>query len=72
MANSSRPRAVIWLVAALLSLALRAGAASAATFTVNSTADANDLTPGDGLCVAYLIIIPPFVLPFCTLRAAIE
>jgi len=46
--------------------------AGAATFTVNSTNDVNDLTPGNGLCVAYLIIFPPFVLPFCTLRGAIE
>lgn len=44
----------------------------AATFTVNSTYDINDLDPGNGHCVAYLIIIIPVVLPFCTLRAAIE
>lgn len=44
----------------------------AATFTVNSGYDVNDLNPGNGLCVAYLIIIIPAVLPFCTLRAAIE
>lgn len=44
----------------------------AATFKVNSGYDVNDLSPGNGLCVAYLIINPPFVLPFCTLRAAIE
>ena len=46
--------------------------ASARTFAVNATADVNDLDPGDGVCVAYLFINPPFVLPFCTLRAAIE
>lgn len=45
----------------------------AATFTVNSRADVGDLTPGNGLCVAYLIFIPPFyVFPYCTLRAAVE
>lgn len=44
----------------------------AKTFVVNSGYDVNDLTPGNGLCVAYLIVNPPFVLPFCTLRAAIE
>ncbi len=44
----------------------------ARTFPVNSIEDINDLTPGNGLCVAYLIVNPPFVLPFCTLRAAIE
>ncbi len=44
----------------------------AATFTVNSGYDVNDLEPGNGLCVAYLIINPPYVLPFCTLRGAIE
>ena len=46
--------------------------ATSRTFPVNSTEDVNDLNPGDGLCVAYLIVFPPFVLPFCTLRAAIE
>ncbi len=45
---------------------------AAREFSVNSREDVNDLTPGDGLCVAYLIVIPPFVLPFCTLRGAIE
>ena len=44
----------------------------AAEFTVNSTVDKGDLNPGNGLCVAYLIIFPPFVIPVCTLRAAIE
>lgn len=46
--------------------------AAAATFRVNASVDVNDLEPGNGLCVAYLIVFPPFVLPFCTLRAAIE
>lgn len=44
----------------------------ARTFNVNSSIDVNDLTPGNDLCVAYLIVFPPYVLPFCTLRAAIE
>jgi hypothetical protein len=44
----------------------------AATFVVNSGYDVTDLNPGNGLCVAYIIVNPPFVLPFCTLRAAIE
>ncbi|MBU1057888.1 MAG: hypothetical protein KJ804_06160 [Proteobacteria bacterium] len=45
----------------------------AASFTVNSRADVPDLSPGNGLCVAYVIFVPPFyVFPFCTLRAAIE
>lgn len=48
------------------------GFSAAADFTVNSTSDINDLDPGNGLCVAYLIILPPLVLPYCTLRAAIE
>ena len=43
-----------------------------AEFTVNSTFDKGDLNPGNGLCVAYLIVFPPFVIPVCTLRAAIE
>lgn len=43
------------------------------TFPVNSTFDVNDLNPGNSLCVAYLTpFIPPFFLPICTLRAAIE
>lgn len=49
-----------------------AGSAVAATFTVNSGYDVNDLDPGNGLCVAYLFINPPFVIPFCSLRAAVE
>ncbi len=51
---------------------LSPGPGRAKTITVNSFYDVPDLTPGDGLCVAYLIIIPPFVFPVCTLRAAIE
>ncbi len=46
--------------------------ASARSFRVNSAFDVNDLDPGNGLCVAYLTIFPPFVIPFCTLRAALE
>jgi hypothetical protein len=46
--------------------------AAAAEFTVNSGFDQSDLEPGNGLCVAYLVVFPPFALPFCTLRAAIE
>jgi len=60
------------LAAALVFLALQVSPVPAATFTVNSTADLNDLTPGNGLCVAYLIVFPPYVFPFCTLRGAIE
>ncbi len=37
-----------------------------ATFAVNSTADAPDLTPGDGVCAASA------GAPLCTLRAAIQ
>lgn len=61
-----------FLAATLIPLALPVSPAAAATFTVNSTADVNDLTPGNGLCVAYLVVFPPYVLPFCTLRGAIE
>lgn len=59
------------LLTALL-LVLPVHPAQTATFTVNSAHDVNDLTPGNGLCVAYLIVNAPFVLPFCTLRAAVE
>ncbi len=44
----------------------------AKTFNVNSSQDVNDLEPGNGLCVSYLIVFPPYVFPFCTLRGAIE
>lgn len=60
------------IAAALLSLVTLVSPAAAATFIVNSVADVNDLTPGNGLCVAYLVVFPPYVLPFCTLRGAIE
>ncbi len=58
-------------VVIVLSIQL-SSSARAATFMVNSIFDVNDLEPGNGLCVAYLIINPPFVLPSCTLRGAIE
>ena len=45
---------------------------TAATFTVNSGFDVNDLEPGNGLCVAYIVVIIPAVLAYCTLRGAIE
>ncbi len=48
------------------------GKSLSTTFTVNSAFDVNDLTPGNGLCVAYIFVSPPFVIPFCTLRGAIE
>lgn len=46
--------------------------AEARTFSVNSVEDINDLEPGNDLCVAYILISPPYVLPHCTLRGAIE
>jgi uncharacterized repeat protein (TIGR01451 family)/CSLREA domain-containing protein len=49
---------------AVLALAMLAPAAHAATFTVTSTADAVDASPGDGLCDTGLGL--------CTLRAAIQ
>lgn len=48
---------------ALLLCAVLVPAATAATFTVNSTADAVDATPGDGVCAT--------ATATCTLRAAI-
>jgi len=45
---------------------------AAKEFTVNESSDLNDLEPGNGLCVAGLLIFPPFVFPLCTVRAAIE
>lgn len=63
---------LIGLLFFILPVLLPAVHAEAATFTVNSGFDVNDLEPGNGLCVAYLVIIIPAVLPYCTLRGAIE
>ena len=52
------------ILVALLLPALPAGAAHAAVFTVNSTADEVDLTPGDNLCLTQA--------GTCTLRAATQ
>lgn len=65
-------RLAFFLLGVLLFMVLPVHQAKGATFTVNSAHDVNDLDPGNGLCVAYLTILPPYVLPFCTLRAAIE
>ncbi len=46
--------------------------ARAATFPVNSGYDRNDLDPGNDRCVAYIVVIIPAVLTYCTLRAAVE
>ena len=65
----------IYLTSIIIQLVLLLGpvtSSGAAEFSINSAYDVNDLEPGNGLCVAYLIVFPPFVLPFCTLRAAIE
>jgi CSLREA domain-containing protein len=59
-------RAAPKLAAALVCFGVLSGgeATSAATFTVDSTADDSDASPGDGACVT--------ALGECTLRAAIE
>jgi len=62
----------IFLLFFTLQVLLPVGSGGAATFTVNSGFDVQDLEPGNGLCVAYLVIIIPAVLPYCTLRGAIE
>lgn len=54
------------LLLGLLAVGAVAGVADAATFRVNSTADAVDITPGDGVCTTALAGNP------CTLRAAIQ
>lgn len=59
----SRPRVALTLLVALLALALP-GVASAAVYEVNSTADEEDATPGDGTCLSVFLK--------CTLRGAIE
>ena len=55
-----------------LLLFLLPGTGMAALFQVNSGYDVGDLNPGDGRCVAYLTIAPPYVFAHCTLRAAIQ
>jgi CSLREA domain-containing protein len=52
------------ILVAVLVPALPAGAAHAATFTVNSVADEVDLTPGDNVCLTQTGV--------CTLRAATQ
>ncbi len=61
-----------FLLVFTLQILLTAGSGGAATFIVNSGFDVQDLEPGNGLCVAYLVVIIPAVLPYCTLRGAIE
>jgi len=56
---------VVATLAAAAAFAFAPGA-FAATFVVNSTADANDANPGDGNCASALVAGP------CTLRAAVE
>lgn len=46
--------------------------AQAATFTVNSTADVVDASPGDGICDTRRAAPPAPTTPECTLRAAIQ
>ncbi|HYV66156.1 MAG TPA: CSLREA domain-containing protein, partial [Myxococcales bacterium] len=57
----SRAGTGVWVVALILAAPLTA---RAATFTVNSTADAVDVSPGDGVCAT--------ADGSCTLRAAIQ
>ena len=64
MAIRPKPALSILFAAGLL-LLLAAAPAGAAMFTVNSTADAPDASPGDGACIA----VGPAV---CTLRAAVQ
>ena len=55
------------ILVAVLVCAFMAGPAKAATFTVNSTADASDLSPGDSSCDSNAAAGNQ-----CTLRAAVE
>jgi hypothetical protein len=75
LVRASRNWFPVWLsflLPTVLFMFFSAQQTGAADFSVNSIHDVNDLTPGDGLCVAYVSILPPYVFPFCTLRAAIE
>jgi len=57
------------MVAASIGVLLAANPAHAAEFTVKSTDDEGDRTPGDGICAT---LVPAGFEPDCTLRAAIE
>ncbi len=73
MKISHKQLGLLRILAVILSSLLIALPAHAANFVVNSGEDLADLEPGNGLCVAYILFVPPFyVLPFCTLRAAIQ
>ena len=58
----------------LLGLLVTACAAlvHAKNFRVNSGFDVADLTPGDGLCVAFLIIPPPLCCRFVPCGLAVQ
>jgi CSLREA domain-containing protein len=56
--------ALRYAVVAVVALALGAAPAAAATFTVDSTTDVVDATPGDGTCATASAV--------CTLRAAVQ
>ena len=64
MKATNTPRLDLTITALAIGLWLQAGQVAAATFVVNSTADARDSVPGDGICRASD--------GSCTLRAAIE
>ncbi len=72
--NRQQCRRLILFFGVLLSIAiLKNNLVHAKVFRVNAAIDHNDLSPGNGLCVSFLLpIIPPFFVPYCTLRAAIE
>ena len=57
----------LFVFSVLLSAEIATAAAPSATFTVTSTFDSPDLSPGDGTCGAF---VPPDFLE-CTLRAAV-
>ncbi|MCR9096412.1 MAG: right-handed parallel beta-helix repeat-containing protein [bacterium] len=60
--------------AVAIGVCLAASSAFGATFSVNSTADTGDATPGDGACFTglFIQIAPGVFAGQCTLRAAIE
>jgi len=70
--KSQRSPASLILIFSILVTLIWPCPARAATFVVNSGWDIKDLEAGNGLCVAYIMVIIPAVLAYCTLRGAVE
>lgn len=66
------PRKTHWAVLLAVVWLIMPDLVSAKIFKVNNSYDINDLSPGDGNCVSLILVSPPYVTIFCTLRGAVE